>query len=304
MHASSEFPDVSPLPPRTIWTRGEGCAELAKALAGDGAVRAVGDLLKACVEARAELLVTKRVPQSAPVASATPVDFAPEGAASVVALVSGGPHSVLAARVANWLGQSLHVPAELVSGFRVPDEQHNAQEVLERIGPQVPSLSTRVVEAWTARQLLGEMDDDALLVFGAAGGSWIQRMFLGPGARLASSAPVGAIVVRDEAARVFQMMREPVYVSPLLGAADAILVSDLSTVPVVTFGRLVGVVQREVLEASGPTVAVEALMQAPLSVAPGDEALAVAEISRATGMDPIPVCNPDDLLVGVVSVFA
>ena len=214
MGATSEPWDAGASPPRTIWTRGNGCAELAHAIAGEAAIRATGDLMKACVVARAELLVTKRVPPGGSVSSATPVDFAPDGAASVVALVSGGPHSGLAARVANWLGESLGVAADLVSGFRVPEERDSAQEVLERIGPEVPSMETRVVEAWTAKQLLDEMDDDALLVFGAAGGSWIQRMFLGPGARLAATAPVGAVVVREQPPRVFQVMEEPVYVSP------------------------------------------------------------------------------------------
>ena len=285
--------------PRTLWTRGKGCAELAKAIGTDTAVRATGDLVKACVESRAELLVTKRIPSSALIASATPIDFAPEDASSVVALVSGGPHSLLAAKVAGWLGPALRIPAELVSGYRIPDERHAASEILERIGPDVPAVSTRIVEAWSAKQLLDEMSPDALLVFGAAGGSWIQRMFLGAGARLASTAPVGAVVVRDQAPPVFQMMQEPDYVSPLLNAADALLVSGYLAIPVVAFGRLVGVVRRPVLEAAGPGTTVEAVMEDARWVAPTDSIAEVVEIQRETGIDPVPVCE-EGFLVGVV----
>ncbi len=290
-------------PPRTVWTRGNGCADLAQAIAGDEAIRARGELIDACIEARAQLLVTKRVPTSAPVPSATPIDFAPDGASSVVALVSGGPHSLLAARVADWLGMSLGLPAELVSGYRVPDERDQAVDVIDSIAHVVPDLETRTVEAWTAKQLLDEMDDEALLVFGAAGGSWIQRMFLGPGARLAASAPAGAVVVRDREPLVFTLMDEPAYVSPLLHAGDALMASEYRAIPVVAFGRLVGVVRRAVLEAADPASRVEALMEAPLCVAPTDPIERVAEIHRQTGMDPVPVCGEDEFLVGVVRGF-
>ena len=301
MQAADHPPTPSDPLPRTVWTRGKECAELARVIAGDAAIRASGDLLEACVEARAELLVTKRVPNAGPVASATPFDFSPEGANRVVALVSGGPHSLLAARMALWLGASLDLPAGLVSGYRVPDEQDHASEVIERITPHVPLLETRTVEAWTGKQLLDEIEDDVLLVFGAAGGSWIQRMFLGPGARLASGAPGGAVVVRDQAPSVFQRMEPPVYVSPLLNASDALLVSSHSAIPVVAFGRVVGVVRRAVLEAAPADVTVESVMEAPHMVAPTDSVADALEIYRRTGMDPIPVCGPDAQLVGVIA---
>ena len=301
MRASNDRSGRVHTPPRTIWTRGKDCAALAKAIAGEAAIRATGDLVDACVEARAELLVTKRVPTSGPVASASPVDFAPAGANRVVALVSGGPHSLLAGRVAQWLGTSLGLRTELVSGYRVPDEQDSAVTVIERIMSELPDLEARTVEAWTGKQLLDEIEDDVLLVFGSAGGSWIQRMFLGPGARLASGAPGGAVVVRDEPPAVFQMMEPPVYVSPLLNASDALLVSTHSAIPVVAFGRLVGVVRRAVLEAAPAEATVESVMEEPRSVAPTDPLADVAEIHRTTGMDPVPVCHPESLLVGVVA---
>ena len=292
--------NASPKRPRTIWTRGSGCAELAHAVGGDKAVRATGDLHESCVEARAELLVTKKVPTKALVSSATPVDFAPDDVKSVVALVSGGPHSMLAARMASWLGESLDVSAELVSGYRIPEEREQAIEVLHRVGPQVPVLPGRIVEAWTAKQLLDEIDDDALLVFGAAGGSWIQRLFLGPGVRLAGGAPVGAVVIRAQPSVVFQTMQEPMYVSPLLNASDARMSTEGSAIPVVAYGRLVGIVRRAVLDAAAANEIVGDLMEPPQFVDPSDGLENVAEIFRTSGMDPVPVCNEDGLLRGVV----
>lgn len=286
--------------PRTIWTRGKGCAELAETLSSADAIRATGDLMTACVEVRAELLVTKRIPPASFIASATPIDFAPEGAERIVALVGGGPNSTLAAIVAAWLGDTLELPAELVSGYRVPDEEDSAQEVIDRIGPLVPKLGTRPVEAWTAKQLLEEIEDDALLVFGAGGGSWIRRMFLGPGARLAAGAPGGAVVVRDVAPAAFQLMEDPVYVSPLLSAADALRVSDDVMIPVVAFGRLAGVVWRSVLETADGDHQVEALMGAARSLPPHAGREEVVAFYHETGMSPIPVCDGDDRLLGVI----
>ena len=185
--------------------------------------------MKACVVARAELLVTKRVPPGGSVSSATPVDFAPDGAASVVALVSGGPHSGLAARVANWLGESLawRRSRERISGS--PEERDSAQEVLERIGPEVPSMETRVVEAWTAKQLLDEMDDDALLVsarpadHGFSECSWVlvPAWRPPPGRRRCGQGTTSASVPGDGGTRVRQSAAQRL---------DALLVSELSAI--------------------------------------------------------------------------
>jgi hypothetical protein len=172
--------------------------------------------------------------------------------------------------------------------------------VVDRIGPRVPDLDARTVEAWTGKQLLEEIDENALLVFGAAGGSWIQRLFVGPGARLASGAPGGAVVVRHVEPPAFQTMEEPVYVSPLLSCADALLVSDDLSIPVVDVGRLVGVVWRSVLVEADPDAVVSAVMGTARSLAPSASQHDVVAFRRETGLEPVPICGNHGQFLGVV----
>src|SRR5919106_3525590 len=96
--------------PSVVWTRGEGCLELAETLAGKSASRISGDLGEGCIEHRADILVTKKLPGSFDLVNvAVPVDYHPESVTSVVATVAGGPHSELAAETAAALGRSLGV---------------------------------------------------------------------------------------------------------------------------------------------------------------------------------------------------
>jgi hypothetical protein len=284
-----------------VWTRGRGCLELARLL-GPEPDRVEGDLREECIEVRADLLVTRKLPGGFDLVSvAVPVDFQPEKVTSVVATVAGGPHSLFAASVAARLGRAMGVPAEMVSAAVPASEQSASVEVLDRIGNAVPGISGRVVEVAGVAELVDGLDDGALLVLGAPGGSWLQRAMFGPGARLRRTAQAGAVVVRSAPDRVFRFMGEPVYVAPLREAADTLLFHAERTLAVAEDGRLVGLVRRERLVDAG-TTPVGSLMEEALSVRV-DETLDEAwELEPAFGEDPIPVTDDEEKLVGGLSL--
>ena len=141
------------------------------------------------------------------------------------------------------------------------------------------------------------------MVFGAPGGSWLQRSMLGPGARLRSKAPAGAIMVRSAPDRVFRWMGEPVFVGPLRQADDTLRMHEESVLAVADEGVLIGLVRRERLEGAGDSP-VGSLMEDALS-AKVDETIAEAMVLEPTfGRDPIPVTDHDEHLVGGLSLPA
>jgi hypothetical protein len=67
-----------------VWTRGKGCAELAELLDRGSPTRVQGDLRTECIEARADLLVSRRLPPSFDfVSMAVPSDFVPGTVGSI-----------------------------------------------------------------------------------------------------------------------------------------------------------------------------------------------------------------------------
>jgi hypothetical protein len=285
-----------------VWARGRGCLELAELLGGAEPKRIEGGhLVEECIDRRADLLVVRKLPGDFDLVNvAVPVDFQPEKVTSVVATVAGGPHSVLAAAVAARLGAALGVPSEMVSAA-VPEEARPADEVLDRIRAVVPGISGRVVEVDGIAELVEGLDEGALLILGAPGGSWLQRAMFGPGARLRRTAQAGAVVVRSAPDRVFRFMGDPVFVAPLRQAADTLRFHEEKTLAVAEEGRLVGLVRRERLLDAG-TAPVGTLMEDALSVKV-DETLAEAwELEPAFGEDPIPVTDHEEFLVGGLSL--
>ncbi|MCI0425549.1 MAG: hypothetical protein L0Z47_06825, partial [Actinobacteria bacterium] len=215
----------------------------------------------------------------------------------VVATVAGGPHSLAAALVARRLGSALGVPSEMVSAAVPGADNFGAHEVLDQISEVVTGLPSRVVEVAGIAELVEGLDDGALLVLGAPGGSWLQRAMFGPGARLRRTAHAGAVVVRSAPDRVFRFMGDPVYVAPLREAADTLMFHKERTLAVAEEGRLVGVVRRDRLVGAGSTL-VGTLMEEAISVKV-DETLAEAmELEPAFGEDPIPVTDHQEHLVG------
>lgn len=288
---------------KVVWTRGKGCLELAEILGGDGTNRIQGDVADTCIEERADVLVAKKLPSSFDLVNvAVPVDFDPDNVKSVVATVAGGPHSVLAAETAARLAERLDVPAEMLSAAGSEDEIESAEEILGQIGAHIPGVSRRVVVVEDGvSELVDGLDDGALLVLGAPGGSWLSRSRTGPGARLRRTAQAGAVVVRSAPDRVFRFMGEPVYVAPLRHSDDTLRLHKENTLAVADEGRLVGLVRREGLIKAGADP-VASVMEEALSVRV-DETLVEARVLEPTfGRDPIPVTDHDEHLVGGLSL--
>lgn len=288
-----------------LWTRGDGCVDLATLLSPVPPVRVTGDLTEACVRHRARLLVARRLPGHFDLASvAVPVDFRPDGVGSVVAAVAGGPHSALAAAVAHRLGAALGVKAALACAHRDDGDRMAAVTMIEQLVAEVPGIEYRLVEAPDAAGLVESLADDALLVIGAPGGNWFQRTVFGAGARLAHRATRGAVIVRSAPVRVFHVMSEPVFVGPLREAIDILRLHTEPLLAVVDESRLVGVVRREVLELADPGVPVADLMEAAVSV-PLDALVEEAQVIRGRlGAPAIPVVDAGGRLVGTLAPVA
>lgn len=281
-----------------LWTRGKGCSELAELL-GHRAERVSGDLVEVCLEHRPDLLVSRKFPSLDLVPVAVPRDLEAKQVAGVVAAVGGGPHSALAARLAARLAAALGVGARLVSAYRTEEERAGAHAALEAAREVVPHLEGEAVEADTPAEIVARLPKGSLLVFGAPGGSLVQRMFLGPGARLRAGAPAGAVMVREATPRAFHRMTTSPYVSPHLLVADARrLVQGGEAVPVVEEGRLVGMLRPADLAGGDGERPVAEVMRDPVSV-PYDALLEEAA-GHLDGEGPLPVVDGEQRLIGAL----
>lgn len=268
-------------------------------LAGMDAPRVQGDPAETCVAERADLLVSRRLPPTFELVDmVVPLDVDPEGVGSVVAAVAGGPHSLLAARVARRLGRALGVPTSMVSAYPAGGDAGPAEEAVKEIYPVVPDIEYTTMAASDMGELVSSLPDRSLLVFGAPGGSWFQRRLFGPGARLRSQAPAGAVVVQSAPRRVFQEMGEPVFVAPLLHARDTLRIRPESTLAVAEEGRLVGLVRRSRLVELGDDTPVADAMEDPVSIGQVETVEAAQQLKPVFGGDPIPVVDDEDHLVG------
>ncbi|MFP5333281.1 MAG: CBS domain-containing protein [Acidimicrobiia bacterium] len=282
-----------------LWTRGEGCAELAELLSPVDARRADGDLVTSCVRARADAVVSRRLSSSFDlVPQIVPDGIDLDASGSVTAAVSGGPHSPLAAAVAARLGRSTGLPASMVCAYRDDEGQASALRLIQDLYQQVPDIEYRLVEASDAGELTAQLPEDSVLVLGAPGGGWLQRTFFGQGAKLIQSAPAGAIVVRSAPRRVFQEMGEPVYTSPLHLATDLLRIYPQGRLAVTDAGKLVGVVRRDALEVAESGTTVADVMEDPMSVQAVDAIEDVLDMWKEFAPDPVPVVDEDGSLVG------
>jgi CBS domain-containing protein len=146
--------------------------------------------------------------------------------------------------------------------------------------------------------LVADLPERSLLVFGAPGGSWFHRRLFGPGARLRSQADVGAVVVKSAPRRVFQVMGEPAFVAPMMQAGDTLKLRDEQVLAVADAGRLVGIVRRPRLLEVDPSTPVGQLMDEPVAVEQTDSLEAAMALRPLFGTDPIPVVDSDQRLVG------
>lgn len=292
---------IWPPDPIVLYTRGQGCAELAELLSSQAA-RVAGDLAESCVRARADLLVTRRPPGGFDLVSvAVPIDFQPEEVGAVVAAVAGGRHSLLNAALAVALGRQLGVETMVATAYYAESARAEAEQVLDRIIAELPGLPRLLVGADDPAEFVRRMPERALLVLGEPGGSLLSRLFFGPGARLRARAPAGAVMVRYSPPRVFHRMTDPVFVGPLHQAADTLLLYDRPIMAVADGGILVGVVRRSALEAAPPDTPVSELMEPPLSVR-WDQPLAEArDLMERLLTGPVPVTDPEARLVGTLA---
>ncbi len=284
-----------------VWTRGKGCQDLAHALGG-GPERISGDLAKGCIDQKADLLVSRRLPSNFDLVNvAVPIDFDAHKVRNVVATVSGGPHSLLAAQTASQLAESLGVEAEMVFAVSDTADVSHAHDVLAAIGSSVPQLGSRVVHVDTIDELPSQLDEGTLAVIGAPGGSWMNRSRTGPGARLRRTAQAGVVVVQSAPDRVYQHMGEPVYVGPLRTADDTLRLHPETTLAVADQGRLIGLVRRSGLMGAGSRT-VGSVMEDAQSVRHDEPLISAWDLEPTFGGDPIPVTDHEEHLVGGLSL--
>jgi CBS domain-containing protein len=283
-----------------VWARGQGCPELADLLADGTARRAGPDLRTSCIEARADLLVTRRLTSFDLIPVAVPRGFDPPSVRGVVAAVAGGPHSLLAARVAASLGRALGVPTSLVTVSPDADSDDVAEAALGRAAALVPVPERRVVRAANPGAAVRALPPGALLVLGAPGGTWWRRQFSGPGPRLQAAAPAGTIVVRTAPRRCFHDMIEPAAIGGQMPAGEALRLTTEAVVPIAEEGRLIGLVRRRAMEAADPATPLASLMEAPISARPDDRWEEAVPLWESLEGAPVPLVDADGRLCGLL----
>ncbi len=294
----SQIPIGSVVPP-VLWTRGQGCFELASLLSDDEPVRVVGALAEACIATRAEMVVSRKLPGNFDLASVlVPAEFVPEKIETVVAAVAGGPNSEMAAKVASRISSALGVKAFMACAFQDDESRDEAISTIEQVFEKVPDLEYRVVEARSAEELVSQLPPGSALVLGAPGGNWFQRTIFGPGAKLRQKAEAGAVIVREAPLRVFHRMVDPVFVGPLREAVDALRVHTEEVLAVVDRSKLIGVVRRAALSLAEPGVPVSGFMEEARSVRIDDLVADAAELRGFFAGAPIPVIDDEERLVG------
>jgi len=289
-----------PEPWSVLWTRGHGCEELAKILGNP--VFAEGNLREKCIEARADLVVQRRLTSFDLVDSVASNQFDAEQVTSVMAAVGEGPHSLFAGRVAQQIAGALGVPGCLVSAARNTAEDLSIRENLDRIGEHVPALERRLEQVTSAGGLLSTLDDGALLVLGAPGGSWLQRQFFGPGRQLIHAAPGGIVVVRSSPRRCFQAAEPAEAIAPWLSVSEAAKLGGPPVIPVAAHGSLVGLFRLETaLDAAGEAT-VQDVMEEPVFLAVDDPIDTAGDLGSFFDGAPIPIVDHDGRLIGVLPI--
>ena len=289
--------------PRVVYTRGQGCAELADLLSSS-ATRVAGDLAEACLESRADLLVTRKPPGGFDLVNvAVPIDFQPTEIKAVVAAVAGGRHSELNISLAEAIGRRLGVEIIAATAYFAEAAQPEANQTLDRLVSGMPDIEKLVIGADDPTEFIGKLPERSLLILGEPGGTFLSRLFFGPGARLKAKAPAGAVMVRYSPPRVFQRMSEPVFFGPLHHAGDSLRLHSTALTAVVDNGVLVGVVRRSVLEAADPDVTIAELMEPSLSIR-WDSLIEDLDADLAGGPGPIPVVDQAGRLIGALGGVA
>ncbi len=286
---------------RVVWAGGRRARDLAGALSNDGAIKAGSNLAASCIESKANLLVLSNRTSFDLCSFAVPHGFDRDATRSIVAAVGGGPHSFLAATLADWLSQRLSVPASAVYGYSDPSELSAAQDVLDKTTARVPRLDVRAVEASGPAAMVEALPAGTLLIVGAPGGSWFQRRFFGPGARIQAKAPSGTIVVNHNPARVYQVMQPPVAYGPHMRVSDALQLSEDLDVVVAEHGELLGTVKAETLRTARQDLELHEVMDGDMFLSADDEISEAIDLVAPYGVGLVPVVDNQARLVGCVS---
>lgn len=296
-YSATSWPDD--FPRTVVWTRGKGCGDLAELLATDRAVRCDKDMPASCLEHRADLAVMAKPGSFDIVAVASPHDFDSSRIRAVAAAVAGGPHSLLAAALTRRISERLTVPAIVVSGYR-NEEGRAASEDAVAEAVAATGLDGAVVEVDGAAHLVDKLDERTLLLLGTPGGSWIHRQFFGPGTRLTSKAPAGAIVVRSHPLRAYHRMTPLEGLGRYLRVADARLVAHGPVHPVVDAGVLVGVVRDATLQAAGDDAEVGDVMEQVPYASAFDALEELRGVEEFYDGAPVPIIDRSSRLIGGV----
>jgi len=303
-HKSEPLPDrpaQRPLPPwNVVWTRGSATSEVAAMLSEADPVRVEGDLRDACIDGRADVLVTKKLTSFTLVSVVAPHKVDPERVNGVAAAVGSGPNSMLAAATAFRIAKNLGVPGKLVTAPPPGATEASARELLDDLATDAPGLARSVQPDGSAAAIVDGLDPDTLLVVGEPGGSWLHRQFFGPGRKLIHAAPTGALVVRAAPLRCFRFVDEPAYVGARMQAGDAVKVITARVIPVVEDRELVGIARRSDLLAADVDRPVAELMEPPVALEQDDLLDAAWALAAFFESAPIPVVDPDGDLVGTV----
>jgi hypothetical protein len=263
-------------------------------------VRVEGDLREACVDARADVLVTKKLSSFDLVNTVSPYKVDRDQVHSVAAAVGSGPNSMLAAAVAFRISKHLGVPGRLVTATAPGATEAAARQLLDDLAKDAPGLARSVQPGGSAASIVDGLDPETLLVVGEPGGSWLHRQFFGPGRKLIHAAPTGALVVRAAPLRCFRFVEEPAYVGARMRAGDAVKVIKARVMPVVDDRELVGIARRSTLLTSDADLPVADLMEPPVALEQDDLLDAAWALAAFFESAPIPVVDPDGALVGTV----
>jgi hypothetical protein len=283
-----------------VWTGSAQCRALAEVLGGGTAQKADANVAAACIEARAALLVARHLNSFNLCSVAVPHGFTPETTRSVVAAVGSGPHSHLAAIIAHRLSHQLGIPGRAVYGRRQGHEQPLAHTVLATIAIDLPDLAVETIEAANPAAMISSLPAGTLLVVGAPGGSWFQRQFFGPGARIQAKAPNGTIVVRHAPTRVYQIMQPPNAFGPHMRVVDAAQLAAGQPVIVAQDGRLLGIAHIHALREARPDRELREVMDDPVFLNADEDLAHATELIAHLG-SPIPVVDARTRLIGTVA---
>jgi CBS domain-containing protein len=269
-------------------------------LSGGAAIQAGSNVATSCVETGASILVARHLTSFDLCNIAVPHGFFPTEISSIVAAVGGGPHSRLAVTLAYVLGRQMELPVRAIYGHRDAGERPRALAVLDDLAGHLQDVDAKAIKTPNPAAMVSELPAGSLLIVGAPGGSWFQRQFFGPGARIRAKAPGGTIVVRHSPPRVYQVMQPPTAFGPHMRVADALTLANTQQLIVAEEGRLVGLVPREKLIEAARDLELQDVMESPVLLSPEEGLDHATELTSDYPGRAIPVVDSRQRIIGTI----